>query len=513
MNLAATVAFLQLCLLATASVSDDSPTETVVSAEPGDVVLLSCLTGGSAAPWSTTWTKNGQKVGDSSTNPDGRLAVLQDGSLQFDGVKAGDEGSYLCSTSLPDSSIFKARALLQLTSEPSMIIIPTVVLPNGTLVTNQGTSVGVRCTTFSTSPQQLSLTFSNNTLTSTSQSSLDFSVENIQRSSQGVYTCSARNANSSWTVSRSTELLVYYVPDTHPDCMWVPSQNLSDIQLNCSWFGGYPAPKLRWEEADDFQETENLSVTLSVSPKSDGQTLKCTATHQLLRAGLERSCSLTFKSPYPVGNPMVTAVEGTKVTLTCTETTAFPPANTTWKKGVQTEKTSIEPGPKYVLSDQGPDYKLTILNVSRDDEGCYYCHSQNQLGYKYLEICLTVKTSSSVYTGGIIGVLIASLIVGFAVIIAKVLYSKRHQICLGNDTGDEDREDVLSLVESEDERIFQDAVPQLPPVANGRHTTLVEVHRIPSCDQDEDREDVLSLVESEDERIFQDAVPQLPPVA
>lgn len=98
---------------------------------------------------------------------------------------------------------------------------------------------------------------------------------------------------------------------------------------------------------------------------------------------------------------MVSAVEGTKVTLTCTETAAFPPANTTWKKGVQKEKTSIEPGSKYVLSDKGPDYKLTILNVSKDDEGCYYCYSQNQLGYKYLEICLTVKSECVVRAEGL----------------------------------------------------------------------------------------------------------------
>lgn len=45
---------------------------------------------------------------------------------------------------------------------------------------------------------------------------------------------------------------------------------------------------------------------------------------------------------------------------------------------------------------------------------------------------------------------------------------------------EEDRGDVLSLVESDDEQIFQDAVPRLPPLTNGRHTTLVQIHRIPS---------------------------------
>lgn len=44
----------------------------------------------------------------------------------------------------------------------------------------------------------------------------------------------------------------------------------------------------------------------------------------------------------------------------------------------------------------------------------------------------------------------------------------------------EDSGDVMELVESDDEQIFQDAVPQLPPLTNGCHTTLVQIHRIPS---------------------------------
>lgn len=44
----------------------------------------------------------------------------------------------------------------------------------------------------------------------------------------------------------------------------------------------------------------------------------------------------------------------------------------------------------------------------------------------------------------------------------------------------EDRGDIMNLVESDDEQIFQDAVPRLPPLTNGPQTTLVQIHRIPS---------------------------------
>ncbi|XP_017283257.1 V-set and immunoglobulin domain-containing protein 10 isoform X2 [Kryptolebias marmoratus] len=388
MNIVATAALLQLCFSATASVSDNDPTETLVTAEPGDAVVLPCYTGGNGTPSLTMWTKDGREVGG-ARDAGARVSVHQDGSLKFREAVSEDRGSYLCSSTLPDGTVFRARALLQITN----------------------------------------------------------------------------------------------VPDTHPDCMWVQTQDLSRIQLNCSWFGAYPPPKLRWGEAGDFLESDNLSVVLNGSRVTDGQKLKCTATHQLLKSGLEKSCLLTLKAPFPEGDPLAAAIEGTSVTLTCTETTAAPPANTTWTKGLQ--KSRIETGSKYVLSDEGPSYKLTILNVTKDDEGCFFCLSENQLGVKVLEVCLTVKTSSSAYTGGIIGVFIAALIVGSAVVVAKLLYSRRHEICLGGGFGDEDTGDVLSLVDSDDEQIFQDTVPQLPPVVNGRHLTLVEVHRIPSSDHDE----------------------------
>ncbi len=43
-----------------------------------------------------------------------------------------------------------------------------------------------------------------------------------------------------------------------------------------------------------------------------------------------------------------------------------------------------------------------------------------------------VLTASSAYTGAIIGIFIAALIVGSAAVIAKTVYSSRHRICLGN---------------------------------------------------------------------------------
>ncbi|XP_042276941.1 V-set and immunoglobulin domain-containing protein 10 isoform X1 [Thunnus maccoyii] len=513
MKIVATVSLLHLCLYATAAVSGS--TETVVTAAPDDIALLPCYTAGNVTPSLTTWMKNGRKVisgpsaaaaaGLPSSSPAAqRLTVLHDGSLNIQRVRPGDEGSYLCNSSLPDNNTFQARVLLQVASGPENVVIsvgPAAPLSNGTLVTFRGSTVTFNCSGSSYPSQQLTLAFrgassSNDSLDSTSRSWLDFRIADIQPSAQGVYSCMAQNTVSHQAVNKSTQLLVYYVPDRHPECMWVRVQDSSHVLFNCTWFGAYPTPTLRWGEDEGdrgvrqkgriyaAEVTDSLSVTLNRSQLYDGQTVRCMAQHRALATGKEKSCSFTLKPPFPEGEPLTTALEATSVTLTCTEAKSIPPANTMWRKGLQQD--NIVPGSKYVLSQEGPVLKLTILNISKDDEGVYFCRSENPLAVRELEVYLTVRTSSA-YTGAIIGVFIAVLIVGSAVIIAKTIYSSRHRICLGGGFGqmEEDRGDMLSLVESDDEQIFQDAVPRLPPLTNGRHTTLVQIHRIPSSDHEE----------------------------
>ncbi|KAF7667768.1 hypothetical protein LDENG_00048600 [Lucifuga dentata] len=509
-----TAVILKLCFCLTGAVSPNAPSETTVTAAPGDILILPCYTLGNVTPSVTTWIKNGLEIisGGQATaaSPDSnptpgqqRLAVLHDGSLNVQGVIPGDEGEYLCKTTLPNNGSFQATVQLQVASGPenvSTTISPSIPLPNGTVLVYQGSTVYFVCSSSSYPSQQLTWAFSgvssrNDSLVSTAGPLLEFIIENIQPSAQGVYSCKAQNTVSNQITSRSTEMIVYYTPDRHPECQWGPGEDASHFQFSCTWFGWYTTPMLRWVgNGDDprtglkettfaSEETDSLSVTLNRSLLFDGQTLTCTAQHPALHPGKERTCSFTLKPPYPDGEPLVTALEATSVTLTCTEASSIPPANTIWKKSLQQD--DIVPGTKYVLSQQGPVFSLTIVNITKDDEGIYFCRSENPLAIRELEVYLTVRTSSA-NTGAIIGIFLAVLIVGSAIIIAKTVYSSRHRICLGSGFGQmEDGGDVLRLVESDDEQLFQDAVPHLPPLANGHHTTLVQIHRIPSSDHED----------------------------
>lgn len=92
--------------------------------------------------------------------------------------------------------------------------------------------------------------------------------------------------------------------------------------------------------------------------------------------------------PYPLGDPMVTALEGTSVKLSCTEINSLPPAKTVWKRN----NTVINSTSKYIPSENNLKYTLTIVNVTKDDEGIFTCYSENPLGARELDVYLTVKS-------------------------------------------------------------------------------------------------------------------------
>ncbi|KPP65839.1 V-set and immunoglobulin domain-containing protein 10-like, partial [Scleropages formosus] len=239
-------------------------------------------------------------------------------------------------------------------------------------------------------------------------------------------------------------------PNHDPECYSATGNDSFHILLHCTWSGGNSTPILHWTEEQGHQwirepvlnssaMSDILEVSLNRSKLYDGQTFKCTGHHQELVQ--DRSCSLTLKQPFPEGTPMVTAVVGNNVTLKCMESTSLPPATTTWKRTVRQE--DIFPSSKYVISQEGPTFRLMIINVSREDEGIYFCRSENPLQVVELEIYLTVRCNTFSNIG-------------------------------------EERNDELTLVESDEDELFNDSVTRITTTANGHATSLVQIHSFPS---------------------------------
>nr|XP_015221659.1 PREDICTED: V-set and immunoglobulin domain-containing protein 10 [Lepisosteus oculatus]XP_015221661.1 PREDICTED: V-set and immunoglobulin domain-containing protein 10 [Lepisosteus oculatus] len=310
-------------------------------------------------------------------------------------------------------------------------------------------------------------------------------IRGLTVSDGGNYFCNITPSTSAEENQTHIKLLIFGAPIKHPECLSQMGNASMQLLLRCIWIGVYPLPTLHWTEESRSlgdhepvlnvsQTEESLEVTLNRSQLRDGQELRCTGHHPALEPKDYRSCSVTLKAPYPQGDPLVTAFAGKNVTLKCTETESIPPANTTWLKTIRQEK--IIPSSKYIISQDGPVFTLTIVNCSKEeDEGVYFCRSENPVSVQELEVFLTIKSSAS-NVGGVIGTFIAVLIVAAGIVAGVIAYSNRDRICLGHSFGNEERSDVLNLVDSDEEELFNDPATRITAVANGHATSLVQIH-------------------------------------
>ncbi|TRY87464.1 hypothetical protein DNTS_035294 [Danionella cerebrum] len=496
------VVFLALLQILTHQPVSSVQVQHNVIAEKGENATLQCLDkpDNSSSLVFYRWMKNAVVVATQNpTEPAVHLSISHNGSLRITGLLNLDAGVYECQSQGKDGSLWNTLSNVQLEiadgpTDVRVEVAPAFRLKNGTLYVEQGSDVNFSC--FSESQPSQILTWlvydsalDNQERASGNNSYLGFFIYNIQPMDQGTYTCSSQNPLSMRSLKKSQELLVYYAPERHPECSWEVTREQSSVLFTCTWFGGYPVPTLSWRVQEESviakdavinftsQEAERLEVRVNRSLLHNKDEVMCTGRHAL---GVERFCSFTLR------HPLVTALEDTSITLSCTETNSLPPAKTYWKKH---DDVIINNSLKYIVSDNRPTFTLTIVNVTKADEGVFFCYSENPLGARELEVYLNVKTSAE-NGGAVVGIFVSILVMMIGIVVGVTVYTKRDRICIVTEDYHfishlEDRGDILSLVDSDEEEIFSDSIPRLPPPANGHATTLVEIHRIPSSDHED----------------------------
>uniref|UniRef100_W5M6G3 V-set and immunoglobulin domain containing 10 n=1 Tax=Lepisosteus oculatus TaxID=7918 RepID=W5M6G3_LEPOC len=474
----------------------------------GETVVLPCIdTAPNRTLFITQWVKDGTIIADSNSSYVQRSAIhfsiLKNSSLQIRGLTVSDGGNYFCnitpSTSAEENQTHIKLLIFDLCYPVNCAADLNDIIRCGTTsaIVNIARTVNFACIKKKKKTTR-DLTWilddsvsRSNALASGSGTSMLLEMFHISGLKQSDNRC---NKNQKLYMRTDKDhkvtcfvLLYLGAPIKHPECLSQMGNASMQLLLRCIWIGVYPLPTLHWTEESRSlgdhepvlnvsQTEESLEVTLNRSQLRDGQELRCTGHHPALEPKDYRSCSVTLKAPYPQGDPLVTAFAGKNVTLKCTETESIPPANTTWLKTIRQEK--IIPSSKYIISQDGPVFTLTIVNCSKEeDEGVYFCRSENPVSVQELEVFLTIKSSAS-NVGGVIGTFIAVLIVAAGIVAGVIAYSNRDRICLENKftRGNEERSDVLNLVDSDEEELFNDPATRITAVANGHATSLVQIH-------------------------------------
>ncbi|NXM42621.1 VSI10 protein, partial [Gymnorhina tibicen] len=250
-------------------------------------------------------------------------------------------------------------------------------------------------------------------------------------------------------------------PQATPKCWAETSSSGLMLQLFCSWPGGYPHPTLHWRE--EGQDLENSSWVISSTSSSDThvetlnsshlshrKVFKCVGSHVVKQE--QPACTVEIKLPSLESEPPQTCFVGDNVTLTCRVTESTPAARLSWLRDITRPEAEIQPGGRFLITQEGNVSRLTIRNCSQGtDGGCYVCKAQNPVGLRELFICLTVKQPVNIV--GVVGAVVVLSLLAVLTVTGVVLYYNP-LLCLRACSAvprNADSGDVLVLVDSEDD--------------------------------------------------------------
>ncbi|XP_060114509.1 V-set and immunoglobulin domain-containing protein 10-like [Heteronotia binoei] len=361
-------------------VGDVSVVPTSAEADERDSsVTLTC----SPVRGSITWTKDGQTLDENSR------FQLSGGSLKINNLQRTDSGTYRCTISNPFSN---GTGTSQLTvyygpDTPSITVSSPGqdVEAEGFVLVN--TSVNLTCLAPSQPQAEIYWNVADDQdLLVPSSPSLP--LPSVQLNQAGMYWCVAINRRTNGRVRNTYSLIVAQRPIGYPQCSVSSKNSGSSLLFNCSWPGGSPDPRLRFQGLpEDKEVTSSHLEQLVDSPflaGLSGQNVTCFASHLTGN----RSCSVIPEAPSGVFLSFQASEEEGTVAMEMRCQGTFNPAEIEW---LQSGQPLVPAGDRYKLSLDGT--RLTILNFTTpQDLGNYSARCSNPLGSQSANLTLIGPT-------------------------------------------------------------------------------------------------------------------------
>ncbi|XP_049325488.1 B-cell receptor CD22-like [Astyanax mexicanus] len=332
----------------------------------GESAVLTCKTTCSLTDPTFIWYKDGRPLTTEM--------IQKNQQLHLQTVSSEDAGSYSCAVRGSEHLPSTAQTL-RVRHPPKNISVS--ISPSGGIV--EGSSVTLTCSSDGYPPVEIYTWFKGSSSVGTGGT---YSIPNISSEDSGEYTCQSRNELGERR-STAVSLNVLYPPKSVSVSI-SPSGGIvegSSVTLTCSSDGDPPVEIYTWFKGSSSVGTGGTYSIPNISSEDSGE-YTCQSRNEL---GERRSTAVSLNVLYPPKNVSVSIspsggiVEGSSVNLTCSSDGDPPVENYTWFK---------EGGDSPVESGQS----FSIISITADHTGLYYCEAQNAVGVQNGSVMIDVQS-------------------------------------------------------------------------------------------------------------------------
>uniref|UniRef100_A0ACB8E930 Uncharacterized protein n=1 Tax=Sphaerodactylus townsendi TaxID=933632 RepID=A0ACB8E930_9SAUR len=368
------------------------------NAREGETITLTCdVPGGDKQEIHYSWYKNNIWLKEGSAR-----------SLVFHEVAVGDAGYYSCKVQNDQGSemsqviglnvFYPPRlptlAWFQETQEGKLAIVHCTVdsSPQSSLSLFRGQRLMATTSSHSAPSQRITIT--------TTRNSLKLEIQKVVPEDEGEYRCVATNKYGNATTTRffsaQTARVVVSPSEEVPEGERVTLTCMATLEpeegTSYTWF-----KNTKW-----LQEGRENSLVFPATDSRDAGTFYCTAQNE---KGTNTSPAVTLHVLYPPRQPVIQSFLETQAghlgIIQCT-VDSDPPSEIALYKGdtlMGSTNTSCSPAdPRVSVTPSHNALKVSIKDVTLEDEGRFVCYAQNRYGDSSTSADFTAETARIVLT-------------------------------------------------------------------------------------------------------------------